>query len=167
MRRTLVLLLVGFSGCALFAKLAPGTPSETYVWDDAAPLIKLPRADAAEAAGVVLAWARAHQWFQSDVCLESSRAWAVDVAEAKDVFQVYLSRRPGLCRVGPEETVLPPVLAGSEAAAVEFAVSKADLRIIRIRRPGDEATGAEEASTADGGAAPDPASLTPSDGGQP
>jgi hypothetical protein len=134
----LAALLVSFwtwaSGCVHVM------PHEAFIWDDEAPIIEVHRADVVEAEAAVIRYLRTHGRFLNETtsCRGSPRSYRMHTSETPEAYQVILEHNVNLCDM-PDLLDPPPHLRLSAShGPEEYAVSKKDLRIMRVRVPGDE-----------------------------
>lgn len=120
-----------FLGC-----MAHGIPEPLqvpYVWNDSIEPVQPLRADAIKAAGTVVK----HRWrygHRPPSCQYSEEANEVEIFETEQTFDVMLVDRPGWCN--PFNTDPLPPMVGE--MALEYAVRRSDLRLLRERRRSDQ-----------------------------
>jgi len=114
-------------------------PREPYIWDDDAPLVKAKRVDVVEAEAVVVRFMGAPGAFSvpASDCKYSTRAFELFTTETAEAYQVWVNWNPNLCDAPPDVEVEPFLSPWYEGPA-EYAVSKKDLHIIRMRIRSDE-----------------------------
>ena len=132
--------LLKYGVVSLFVGCATSLPEEPYLWRDDARPVGVHRADIARAEGRVIEYLVASGTLEpvEVSCGRSARAFQVVTIETPAVYEVRLVLRPGLCAQAPESATLPPVPPTIERSMAS-AVRKSDFRIIRVRRPGDDA----------------------------